>query len=110
LLASPCQADVKIEPVEPFCKPERKTAVSKRWKLILAFTIAACLTSASQVIAVPPWTDPRYLYRYVFWGIPSELSKSDDWKLFPYHTIENAPRAFRFSAGPAAKDGGVSRG
>jgi hypothetical protein len=76
------------------------TAMSKRWKLVLAFTIAACLMSASQVIAAPPWADPRYLYRYVFWGIPSELSKSDDWKLFPYHTIENAPPAFHFTAGP----------
>jgi CubicO group peptidase (beta-lactamase class C family) len=75
--------------------------MNQRWKLVLAFTIAACLTSASQVIAAPPWTNPRYLYRYFFWGIPSEFSKSDDWKLFPYHTIDNAPPAFHFTAGAA---------
>jgi CubicO group peptidase (beta-lactamase class C family) len=73
----------------------------KRWKVIVALAFAACLMSASQVVAAPPWIDPHYLYRYVFWGIPSELSKSDDWKLFPYHTIENAPPAFHFTAGPA---------
>ena len=73
----------------------------KRWGLVLAFTSAVCLMSASQVIAAPPWTDPGYLYRYFFWGIPSEFSKSDDWKLFPYHTIETAPPAFHFTAGPA---------
>jgi len=70
-----------------------------RWKLVLAFTIAACLMSDSRVIAAPPWTDPRYLYRYFFWGIPGEFSKSDDWKLFPYHTIETAPPAFHFRDG-----------
>ena len=75
--------------------------MNQRWKLVLAFTIAACLISASRVIAAPPWTDPRYLYRYFFWGIPSSLSKSDDWKLFPYHTIDNAPAAFHFTAGAA---------
>ena len=74
--------------------------MSKRWK-VLAFTSAACLMSASQVFAAPPWTDPGYLYRYFFWGIPSEFSKSDDWKLFPYHTIETAPPAFHFTTGPA---------
>ncbi len=56
--------------------------------------------SASRVIAAPPWTDSRYLYRYFFWGIPGEFSKSDDWKLFPYHTIDTAPPAFHFTAGP----------
>ena len=54
------------------------------------------LTSAPGAAAAPAWLNPRYLYRYVFWGIPSTLSKSDDWKLFPYHTIETAPPAFHF--------------
>ena len=73
-------------------------------KLVLvavAVVVAASLTSAPGAEAAPPWLDPRYLYRYVFWGIPSTFSKSDDWKLFPYHTIENAPPAFHFPAGRA---------
>jgi hypothetical protein len=74
--------------------------MSTRWKLVLAVTSAAWLMSTSQVVAAPPWTDPHYLYRYFFWGIPGEFSKSDDWKLFPYHTIETAPPAFHFKAGP----------
>lgn len=75
--------------------------MSRRRKLVLAVSIAAvCLTAASQVLAAPPWTEPRYIYRYFFWGIPSTFSKSDDWKLFPYHTIENAPPAFHFPPGP----------
>lgn len=44
--------------------------------------------------------DPRYIYRYIFWGIPSTLSKSDDWKLFPYRTIGTAPPPHRFAASP----------
>ncbi len=75
--------------------------MSKRSKLVLGFTVAACLMSASQVIAAPAWTDPRYLYRYFFWGIPLEFSKSDDWKRYPYHTIDNAAPAFHFAARPA---------
>ncbi len=65
------------------------------------FVVGACLTLASRAIAAPPWLDPLYLYRCVFWGIRSSFSKSDDWKLFPYHTIETAPPAFHFPAGAA---------
>jgi len=74
--------------------------MGKRWKLVLAFTSVTYLVSASPVVAAPPWADPRYLYRYLVWGIPSSFSKSDDWKLFPYHRVENAPPAFQFTAGP----------
>ena len=74
--------------------------MSTRWKLVLAVTSAAWLMSTSQVVAAPPWTDPHYLYRYFFWGIPGSFPKSDDWKLFPYHTIETAPPAFHFNTGP----------
>ena len=71
-------------------------------KLVFAVCVAvASLAPASKALAAPPWTDPRYLYRYIFWGIPSSLSKSDDWKIFPYHRIETAPSAFHFPPGPA---------
>jgi CubicO group peptidase (beta-lactamase class C family) len=73
-------------------------------KLILVavlVVVAVSLTSAPGADAAAPWLDPRYLYRYVFWGIPSTFSKSDDWKLFPYHTIENAPPPFEFALGRA---------
>ncbi len=56
---------------------------------------------APRAQAAPAWLDPRYIYRYIFWGIPSTFSKSDDWKLFPYHTIETAPPAFHFTPGRA---------
>ncbi len=75
--------------------------MNNRWKLLLAATIAACLMPASQLLAAPPWIDPGYLYRYFVWGTRSSLSKSDDWKLFPYHTIENAPPAYHFNPGSA---------
>lgn len=77
--------------------------MSNARKLALAvFAVVVCLASASRAVAAPPWLDPRYLYRYIFWGIPSSLSKSDDWKLFPFHTIENASPAYRFPAGSAS--------
>jgi CubicO group peptidase (beta-lactamase class C family) len=64
----------------------------------IAIALAACLLAAS-CAKTPSWTDSRYLFRYVFWGIPSELSGGDDYKLFPYRTIQNAPPAFQFTPG-----------
>src|SRR5260370_33482628 len=49
----------------------------------------------------PPWTNGEYLHRYVFWGIPHELSPSDAYKLFPYHSVENGSAAFHFTSAPA---------
>jgi CubicO group peptidase (beta-lactamase class C family) len=76
--------------------PASRTSGNRRKLLVAALVASISLTSASGAAAAPAWLNPRYLYRYVFWGIPSTLSKSDDWKLFPYHTIETAPPAFHF--------------
>src|SRR5271165_1335080 len=66
----------------------------------LASTLLVCLIPASPAGATP-WFNGEYLYRYTFWGARHLLSPSDDYKLFPYHTIENAPPAYEFSRGPA---------
>jgi CubicO group peptidase (beta-lactamase class C family) len=49
-----------------------------------------------------PWLNGHYLYRYVFWGLRSEFSPSDAYKMFPYRTIETAPPPYEF---PRATDG-----
>jgi hypothetical protein len=78
--------------------PASRTSGNRRKLVVAALVAFISLTSAPGAAAAPAWLNPRYLYRYVFWGIPSTLSKSDDWKLFPYHTIETAPPAFHFIA------------
>ena len=39
--------------------------------------------------AATPWFNGEYLYRYVFWGLRSEFSPSDAYKMFPYRTMDN---------------------
>src|SRR5438128_6955376 len=73
--------------------------LSRQLNCILALTIAAVLTFTSHAVAAS-WTDPRYLYRYMFWGARNMFS-SDEWKLFPFHTIQNPPDAFHFTPGSA---------
>jgi CubicO group peptidase (beta-lactamase class C family) len=47
------------------------------------------------------WTQPGYLYRYVVWGAQRVFSsRSDDYKNYGFHTIDNAPAAFHFAPGP----------
>jgi CubicO group peptidase (beta-lactamase class C family) len=51
-----------------------------------------------------PWFDAAYLYRYAFWGLRQQFSPSDDYKMFPYRKIENAPPAYQF---PRAASGAL---
>ncbi len=46
--------------------------------------------------AATPWLNAHYLYRYIFWGLRSELSPSDAYKMFPYRTIETSPPPYEF--------------
>ena len=69
-------------------------------KLLRALIVAACLALPAQVNAAS-WTDPGYLYRYIFWGIRGLGHKDLDYQLFPYHEIGNAPPAFHFTPGSA---------
>ncbi len=71
--------------------------VNRQPSRILILTIAAVLTFATHAGAAS-WTDPGYLYRYIFWGARNLIS-SDEWKLFPVHTIQNPPDAFHFTPG-----------
>src|ERR1700758_1750327 len=83
--------------------------MAKRPFLLRALTIALILTMAlivSMLAVSPagatPWLNGPYLYRYVFWGLRSEFSPSDAYKMFPYRTIEAAPPPYEF---PRATDG-----
>jgi len=73
-----------------------------RWLTIISapVTIAAVLAAAPACQA--DWAYGRYLYRYFVWG-PHQLAISgvDDYKLFPYRTIDNGLPAFYFRTGPA---------
>ncbi|HKN01543.1 MAG TPA: serine hydrolase [Candidatus Binataceae bacterium] len=47
-----------------------------------------------------PWTEPGYLYRYFVWGAQRAISsRSDDYRLYGYHTIDDGPAAFHFAPG-----------
>ena len=64
----------------------------------LAFLVALSLwVAVPSRTAAASWTDPGYLYRYGFWGIPVELSKSDAYRRFPFRTVENGPQQFHFT-------------
>jgi CubicO group peptidase (beta-lactamase class C family) len=71
----------------------------RRVSVALAVAIAGCLIVPERVSAAP-WTDPAYLYRYVFWGVPSLFSKSDQYRRFPYRPIDNGSERFHFVPGP----------
>ncbi len=60
-----------------------------------AITLIAPVLAASPAGATP-WLNGDYLYRYVFWGLRHQVSPSDDYRLFPYRTIDNAPPAYQF--------------
>ena len=51
----------------------RRTAMSKRWTLVLAFTITACLMSASQLIAAPPGPIPVTRIAMSFGELPASF-------------------------------------
>src|SRR5271167_1989005 len=60
-----------------------------------AITLIASVLAASPVCATP-WVNGDYLARWVFWGLRHQVSPSDDYKMFPYRTIDNAPPAYQF--------------
>ena len=63
------------------------------------FAILAGLLFASPASAAG-WTQPGYLYRYFVWGAERPFtSRSDDYRLYGYHTIDNPPAAFHFAPG-----------
>ncbi len=65
--------------------------------MALLASLAAPLTSPA---SAAPWTQPRYLYRYFVWGAKRLISsRSDDYRNYDYHTIDNAPAAFHFAPG-----------
>ena len=79
----------------------------------LMISLGAVLLLAAPVHAAP-WTQPGYLYRYFVWGAQRPFtSRSDDYKLYGYHAIENGPLAFHFAAANrdlVPGDGGIQRG
>ncbi len=83
-----------------------------RWKLVLAFTIATCLMSASPVFAAPPWTDPRYLYRYFFLGNSRRVLQIRRLEAVPLPHHRDCASSLPFHGGPsgfAAPEGEVLR-
>ena len=77
--------------------------MNKRTFFIFAFAIAliAPVLTASPAGATP-WINGDYLARWVFWGLRHQVAPSDDYKMFPYRTIDNAPPAYQFPRAPAA--------
>jgi CubicO group peptidase (beta-lactamase class C family) len=47
------------------------------------------------------WLDPPYLYRYLLWGIPTQLDRSNQYKWFPSRPIQNGAYKFEFTPGPS---------
>ncbi|HEV2170782.1 MAG TPA: serine hydrolase [Candidatus Binatus sp.] len=62
---------------------------------IIAVALIVSMLASSQAGATP-WFNGPYLYRYVFWGLRSEFSRSEAYKMFPYRTIETAPPPCEF--------------
>lgn len=61
------------------------------WVTLLLYVVPASAAS---------WTDSDYLYRYFTWGARRLVSpRSDDYKSYGYHVIENGAAAFQFTAG-----------
>jgi CubicO group peptidase (beta-lactamase class C family) len=68
----------------------------------LLVSLAGGLLFAAPASAAP-WMQPAYLYRYFVWGAQFPFtSRSDDYKRYGYHTIDNAPDAFHFAPGNRA--------
>jgi CubicO group peptidase (beta-lactamase class C family) len=70
--------------------------------LLARLVLAGGLAFASQAIAAS-WTEPSYLYRYFVWGAQRSISsRSDEYRLYGYHTIDAASDAFHFTPGEHA--------
>jgi CubicO group peptidase (beta-lactamase class C family) len=86
-----------------------------RRRILLGAVVAFALLSVSNL--GPAWTQSGYLYRYFVWGVRGLGHRDLDWKLFPFHTVDNAPPAFHFPPGPSGLlpktveyyDGGLRR-
>src|SRR5208283_4796108 len=80
-----------------YSSPEDYLEMNKRTFFVCAFaiTLIAPVLAASAVCATP-WVNGDYLSRWVFWGLRHQVSPSDDYKMFPYRTIDNAPPAYQF--------------
>ena len=79
--------------------------MNKRSSLGTAFAIAlTMLLLPAAPATATPWFNGEYLYRYAFWGLRQQFSPSDDYKMFPYRTIENTPPAYPF---PRAASGAL---
>jgi len=64
------------------------------WVILAAVLLFAAPARASA------WTQPDYLYRYFVWGAQRLVSsRSDDYRHYGYHAIDNAPDAFHFAPG-----------
>jgi CubicO group peptidase (beta-lactamase class C family) len=62
--------------------------------------LALLLNLFASPASAAPWMQPSYLYRYFVWGAQRFVSsRSDDYRNYGYHTIENAPAAFHFALG-----------
>ncbi len=71
--------------------------MNKRSFLAIAFAIGLMPVAVpASPAGATPWFNGGYLYRYAFWGLRQQFSPSDDYKMFPYRTIENAPPAYEF--------------
>lgn len=67
--------------------------------------LSLLLALATLLLYVAPansasWTDPAYLYRYFTWGAERAVwPRSDDYKSYGSHVIENGSAPFHFAAG-----------
>ena len=67
--------------------------------LALLASLAGGVLFATPASAAP-WTQPGYLYRYFVWGAQFVFtSRSDDYRRYGSHAIDNAPDAFHFTPG-----------
>jgi len=68
--------------------------------LAAAALITSCLTIATRA-SDAAWLDSPYLYRYFFWGIPTQLDRSNQYKWFPSRLVQNGAYKFQFTPGPS---------
>ena len=67
--------------------------------ILLLVILASSLTSASPANAAA-WMQPEHLYRYFVWGAQRLISsRSDDYRRYGYHTIDNPSDAYHFAPG-----------
>ncbi len=76
----------------------RRRRVDRPLVAVIVNLVAALLFALPANAA--PWTQPEYLYRYFVWGAQFIVSsRSDDYKHYSFHTIDQGPDAFHFAPG-----------